>query len=432
MRTAVSLLLLAFASAEAFKGDSVRSLPSYAGGVGVQYAGFANATSNGKNRLHYWFVEADGGNSKDTPLLIWLNGGPGSSSLTGLLAEKLGPQSITGDASNATLEVNPDALSHHGYHVLTVDNPVGSGYSSTDDGSYVTSEEQMRTEFVYALRGFYALHPEYAANPLWVTGESYAAKYIPNIAIEIAVNATEMPLQGVVIGNGIYNMEVQYPSIGKVAFGAGVIDEQLLAEMERRQASCLADIKLHPSTAGDFCENVTVRWLYEGKDPAAGQLFYYDIGQTDAHWFDHKSEAMAVYLNRDDVKRALHAEGATWRQSDESGPVSDALMPDWTVPSDPVVARLLDLGKRVRMYNGVRDMSACNHIGNLAVALGIEWSGAAAFRSAANSPWPSAANVEGHIRGDGLLRYATVLRTGHLVPTVVPKPFQHLLKLLLA
>lgn len=41
--------------------------------------------------------------------------------------------------------------------------------------------------------------------------------------------------------------------------------------------------------------------------------------------------------------------------------------------------------------------------------------------------WPSVAQVDGHIRKAGLLQYATVLRTGHLVPTVVPKVFKQLL-----
>ena len=34
-----------------------------------------------------------------------------------------------------------------------------------------------------------------------------------------------------------------------------------------------------------------------------------------------------------------------------------------------VVAQLLRLGYRVRFYNGVRDLSSCNHLGNLNVAL---------------------------------------------------------------
>merc|ERR1719482_1623453 len=46
--------------------------------------------------LFYWFTEAAVGNKPgETPLLIWMNGGPGASSLTGLLVENIGPIKLT-------------------------------------------------------------------------------------------------------------------------------------------------------------------------------------------------------------------------------------------------------------------------------------------------------------------------------------------------
>lgn len=105
----------------------------------------------------------------------------------------MGPQQIT---ENATLAENPHRLTKK-YHLMAVDNPVGAGFAYTTTGGYVKTELEMRTQFVYALRGFYAKHPEYKNNPLWITGESYGGKYVPNIAYEIATNAKEMPLQGI-------------------------------------------------------------------------------------------------------------------------------------------------------------------------------------------------------------------------------------------
>lgn len=244
------------------------------------------------------------------------------------------------------------------------------------------------------------------------------------------MNATEVPLQGVVIGNGMYNMKLQYPTLGAIAYANGLIDEKVLVQMDERQADCLRMVEASPATAGTYCENKTVWWLYSAQ--AAGELFYYDIGLTDAAWFDDLTKAMSTYLNRADVKAALHVPpSGRWVQSDETGPVGDALLPDWTVDSDVVVERLLALGLRVRMYNGVRDVSSCNHLGNLAVARALRWAGAKAFAAAPNRPWPSAQRVEGHVRSAGLLQFATVLRTGHLVPTVVPQVFAALLDMML-
>jgi len=306
---------------------------------------------------------------------------------------------------------------------------VGSGYSTTADGSYVRSEEEMRAQLLCAIRGFFAMHPEYASNPFWVTGESYAGKYVPNIAYEIATVGTEIPLQGIVVGNGVYDMKTQVPTLGAMAFGAGVIDETVLSQMEERQGLCLGRLDSTPEVAGDFCENVTVRWLYT---PAqAGALFYYDLGLEDAHFFDSLTDAMGKYLNDPATRDAVHAGDAVWAQADEAGPVSDALMADWAVSSSWAVEALLEKGYRVRMYNGVRDASVCNHLGNLQVALQLNWTNASGFRAAPTVPWPSRTNVNGHIRTAGLLQYATVLRTGHLVPTVVPKVFTTLLHMLL-
>ena len=421
------MLLLLAAAAAAVLPDEVTFLPTYGKPASPTFAGFANATADGRNRLHYWFVASESdAEPADVPLLLWLNGGPGASSLTGLLAEKLGPQSI---APNGTLVDNPDRITKK-YHLLTFDNPVGAGYSETADKSYVRSEYEMRTQFVHALRIFFARHPQYADSPFWVSGESYAGHYIPNIAWELAVNASEVPLQGVVIGNGMYNMKLQYGTMGQLALGAGIIDERMAAEMAVRQDKCMAMIDSSPATAGIYCEQQTVWWLYSAA--AAGELFYYDVGLTDASWFDDLTAAMGTYLNRADVKATLHVPpSGAWVQSDETGPVGDALLNDWTVDSDVVVEALLGLGLKVRMYNGVRDMSSCNHLGNLAVAKHLKWAGAAGFAAAPNVPWPSAKVVEGHVRTSGLLQFATVLRTGHLVPTVVPKIFAQLLDMFL-
>jgi len=224
------LLVLIAALAAVPPPDAVLSLPTYGKLQTAQYAGFVNGTADGDSQLFYWFAESDRGNAPDVPLLLWLNGGPGASSITGLLLEKLGPLSMT---LNSTLVDNPDRLTKN-YHVLIFDNPVGSGYSYTTAKRYVRSEYEMRTQLVHALRLFFKLHPEYTTNKFWVTGESYAGHYVPNIAWEIAVNATEIPLQGVAIGNGMYNMKLQYPSVGPMAYSAGVIDERTLTEMGTR------------------------------------------------------------------------------------------------------------------------------------------------------------------------------------------------------
>ena len=210
-----------------------------------------------------------------------------------------------------------------------------------------------------------------------------------------------------------------------------MIDEHLLAEVMNRQRQCVAAIYRQQPEAGDFCENITVRWLYTGSAAAAGEYFYYDFGIADANELDRITASLGGYLNRPDVRAALHVGDAEWRNADETGPVARALAVDFTRPSAPVVAELLGRGKAVTMYNGVRDGSVCNHIGNLRALLRLRWPGAEEFAEAASAPWPSRGRVMGHVRRARHLTYATVMRTGHLVPTVVPEAYAVLLDMVL-
>lgn len=59
-----------------------------------------------------------------------------------------------------------------------------------------------------ALQSFYAGFTEYANNPLWIAGESYAGKYIPDLAVTIDYlnehgTGKKINLQGIMVGNGV-------------------------------------------------------------------------------------------------------------------------------------------------------------------------------------------------------------------------------------
>jgi carboxypeptidase C (cathepsin A) len=400
--------------------DEIVNLPQFGRPATKQYSGFVPVTPDAKNNLFYYFVEADVF-TPETPTLIWLNGGPGASSLTGLFAENLGPQKILADGQ---LVANEHSLTKQ-YNLLAVDNPVGSGFSYTLNGAYVKSEEEMREQFVAGLRKFFQLHPEYQKNPLWVTGESYAGKYVPNIAWAIHTSLPEVPLQGVIIGNGLYNATAGYSKVRDYAFGAGVIDEHAYAALGSRQDACLAKIRHGDDDAGMFCENTTVYWIYS--DAVAGKLFYYDLGLTDLD-MDSITTAMGKYLNRADVREALHVGDHQWVQADESGPVSDNLLSDFAKPSTTVLAQVLDAGYRVAMYNGVRDGSVCNHMGNLETILNLPWSETPGFAAARQEPWKLNGKVAGNERRHKGLSFTILYGTGHLVPVVIPETFATFVK----
>ena len=115
---------------------------------------------------------------KKAPLTLWLNGGPGCSSTTGLLFE-LGPCSIADDGKNTTL--NKHSWNSHS-NMIFLDQPVNIGYSYSDDGSTVNTSP-VAAEDVYAfIQLFLGRYPEYADAPFHLAAESYGGTYAPNIA----------------------------------------------------------------------------------------------------------------------------------------------------------------------------------------------------------------------------------------------------------
>ncbi|KAI0688090.1 peptidase S10, serine carboxypeptidase [Cytidiella melzeri] len=140
-----------------------------------QHSGYLDI-SDGKH-LFFWFFESRNSPEK-APLTLWLNGGPGCSSITGLLFE-LGPCSIADEGKNTTF--NPYSWTLHS-NVIFLDQPVNVGYSYSDDGSTVDTSP-VAAEDVYAfLELFIDRYPEYAAAPFHLAAESYGGTYAPNIA----------------------------------------------------------------------------------------------------------------------------------------------------------------------------------------------------------------------------------------------------------
>ncbi len=78
--------------------------------------------------MFFWFFPAQNGNTADTPIMLWLQGGPGASSLFALFTE-IGPIYIDANENIQLREVTWNK----NYHLIFIDNPVGTGFSFTSD-----------------------------------------------------------------------------------------------------------------------------------------------------------------------------------------------------------------------------------------------------------------------------------------------------------
>jgi serine carboxypeptidase-like clade 2 len=93
------------------EADRVEALPGQPRGVDfAQYAGYVTVDAAAGRALFYYLAEAVGGSSSSKPLLLWLNGGPGCSSLGYGAMEEVGPFRVMSDGK--TLYGNPYSWNH--------------------------------------------------------------------------------------------------------------------------------------------------------------------------------------------------------------------------------------------------------------------------------------------------------------------------------
>lgn len=160
--------------------DSVTSLPYWDSGAKFpcMYSGTVKTSDTHDHNLFYWMIRNL--DSSATPALtIWLNGGPGSSSMFGFFLET-GPIRISKDGArneDFDLTINPDGSWTDVSNVVFLDQPVGTGFSYGSPP--VNKMQDGADEFLNFILGLYDLHPDLKDLPLYITGESYAGKYIP-------------------------------------------------------------------------------------------------------------------------------------------------------------------------------------------------------------------------------------------------------------
>ncbi|KAJ1983244.1 hypothetical protein H4R34_001400 [Dimargaris verticillata] len=195
-----------------------------------QYSGYLNV-GHGRE-LFYWFFERSTASPEvtrqngpvtdtNTPITLWLNGGPGCSSLFGLFKE-MGPCHVDRSANGTYL--NPRSW-HHTSHMLFVDQPFGTGWSKAESPAKVplvdtsAAAAQDMLQFLYR---FYDTFPQYRNLDFHIFGQSYSGKYIPALATTI-VSANQglqasanfdasrhfINLRSIGIGNGWVNPLVQ-------------------------------------------------------------------------------------------------------------------------------------------------------------------------------------------------------------------------------
>jgi carboxypeptidase C (cathepsin A) len=281
------------------------------------YAGFIPITlepDNSSGSFFYWLVKKRGERNNTTPLVIWLNGGPGCSSMVGMMFEN-GPftiESIDGNSSYS-LVTNPYSWNEL-VDVLYVEQPLTTGFSIPVEGAQqIRDEAQIAHDFHNWYLSFISIFDEYQNTELYIAGESYAGAYIPWIAEHILKYQLKNPkefqinLQGVFIGNGVIDMFLQMNSYAVYAYYHGLIPQDAKTRADDMMALCeqktLGDLK-HPHGYLSDCGVFTFVLA------AAGQPNQYNTGTFKQYTnIVGNSTVFERFMNDPIVQEAIHVRG---------------------------------------------------------------------------------------------------------------------------
>jgi cathepsin A (carboxypeptidase C) len=375
--------------------------------------------------IHLGFFESRNDPEND-PVVLWLNGGPGCSSLTGLFLE-LGPSSV-----NKKIELVPNPYSwNSNASVIFLDQPVNVGYSYS--GSTVSNTVAAGKDVYALLTLFFKQFPEYAQQDFHIAGESYAGHYIPVFASEILSHKkTNINLQSVLIGNGLTDGLTQYEYYRPMACGDGgwpaVLDEQSCQSMDNALPRCQSLIQSCYDSesvwscvpASIYCNNAllapyqrTGQNVYDvrGKCEDSSNLCYPQLG-----W-------ISTLLNKPVVMKALGVEVDSYDSCNFDINRNFLFQGDWMQPFHRLVPSLLEKIP-VLIYAGDADF-ICNWLGNKAWTEALEWPGHGKFSPMNMTDLRIDGEKEGRkigeVKSHGNLTFMRLHAGGHMVPLDQPE-----------
>lgn len=382
------------------------------------YAGFLTVNKTYGSKHFFWFFPAVK-SPQTAPVVVWLQGGPGASSMSGVFYEN-GPYAVKDDDNNGTIFLRKYSWTEK-LSVLYIDNPVGTGYSFTkqEDG-YCKTEEDVSKNLYETIVQFFQLFPELSTNEFYVTGESYAGKYAPALAYAIhqanSVSKTKINLKGVAIGNG-FSDPFNMLSYGDYLYKLGLIDdrERIVFNQKKDEARELIQ-------AGKMEQALQVRLdLISGEsslfENITGFQNVFNYLYSSPHYDNDLTDQI---VQRDDVRHKIHVGNLTFYNGSVC---SEYLRNDIMRSVAPWIEALLDNGYKFMTYNGQLDILDAYPL-TVEYLEQLDWSGAQEYKNSTRHIWKVKSNddeVAGYVRLVRNLVEVLVRNAGHMVPVDQPR-----------
>ncbi|MEW5300498.1 MAG: hypothetical protein WDW36_003428 [Sanguina aurantia] len=229
----------------------------YRGGApltGEHRSGYITVDRQRGRKLFYYFVASEDDPAND-PFVLWMNGGPGCSSFDGFIYE-MGPFAFTLTAANRVQLTDRPARWNLKANVLYLESPAGVGFSSSGHRpDYVTNDTATTRDAEVFLRRWFQRHPQYLANPFFVTGgELRRCIYVPLLTLAVAQGNQDgrMPfinIQGYAVGNGCTDERIDGNALPLFGVGKSLLP---YGEYMELQGSCGGEF--WNRTEGTLCD----------------------------------------------------------------------------------------------------------------------------------------------------------------------------------
>ncbi|KMU91028.1 carboxypeptidase KEX1 [Coccidioides immitis H538.4] len=391
----------------------VRSLPGQPDGPLLKmHAGHVEVDHKNNGNLFFWhFQNRHIANRQRT--VIWLNGGPGCSSMDGALME-IGPYRLKDDHTLIYNEGSWDEFAN----ILFVDQPVGTGFSYVNTNSYIHELDEMASHFVTFLEKWFELFPEYEHDDLYFAGESYAGHTKSTLEPQRPAywQRVDLPVE-------------QYQAYLTYAYKENLIQSGTDAakRVERAHSECISELdsggkdRIHAGA----CEKVLSAVLEVTRENGKC-INMYDIRLRDEfpscgmNW-PPDLKHITPYLRRDDVISALHVNDdkrTGWREC--TGAVSSNFNARNSKPSVQLLPEILESGIPITLFSGAKDF-ICNHIGTEQFIHNMQWSGGMGFELspgvwAPRHDWTFEGEAAGYYQEARNLTYVLFYNASHMVP----------------
>ena len=439
------------------------------------YSGYLSL-SNGHN-YHYWLTESQNDPDND-PVVIWLNGGPGCSSLVGLLQE-LGPIHVYPNGTLYPNEYSWNTLAN----ILFLESPICVGFSYQNGLSNCTMNDTTTADDNYeAILKFLDKFPVYTDNDWYVTGESYGGVYVPMLTERILSGQANINLKGFAVGNGVSYAPFIKNGRYWYFYHHGMISEQVWSRMQTNcctapynRDSCpfneppnqLCQEAVNEAN-NNCCDGVNLYNIY-------GPCYHYDDGNDYDYYFPKQryqvtmtmngffddlnikydddndnfkdsddcldDRGVNIYLNRLDVRQALHIpdilNNMIWNDcSDKTSNPSLNYTGSFSADLRPTYNAIFELDDNIHatIYNGDTDAICCFlsdewFVDNMNVSITNKWR--EWFIDNIDQGRQVGGWTQDYDRGGGL-HFVTIRGSGHLVPLYAPQKALKLFKYFLA